>query len=93
MQTALAVPDLMLVGRRASAPASVMIVRRAEWIIFVFLLYAAALTFFLPAPEGIRARPASLNLPVVLAYAALIFLDSGNRVRCSRCYAIGYRSE
>jgi membrane-associated phospholipid phosphatase len=76
MQTALAAPELTLAPSRASAPASVRVVRRAEWIIFAFLLYAPALTFFVPAPEGLRTRLASLNLTVVVAYAALIFLDS-----------------
>jgi len=76
METVLAAPDLTLVESRAHTPASAKVVRRAEWIIFVFLLYAPALTFFLPAPEGLRTRLASLNLAVILAYAGVVCLDS-----------------
>lgn len=75
MQTALTAPDLRLVQSRASAPAAAGVIRRAEWIILAFLLYAPALTYFMPAPEGLRTRLASLNLSVVLAYAGLIYLD------------------
>ena len=70
-----AAPNLTLVGARASAPTAAKVVRPAEWIIFAFLLYAPALTFFLPAPDGLRTRLVSLNLPAILVYAGLIFLD------------------
>src|SRR6516225_3296810 len=76
METVLAAPGLTLVASRASAPTSVHGVRRAEWIIFAFLLYAPALTFFLVAPEGLRTRLASLNSAVIVIYASLICLDS-----------------
>lgn len=70
-----AAPHLMQVGPPASAPAAVKSVRTGEWILFAFLLYAPALTFFVPAPEGLRTRLASLNLLALLIYAGLIFLD------------------
>jgi membrane-associated phospholipid phosphatase len=76
MQTELAAPALTLVGSRASAPTSVHLVRRAEWIILAFLLYAPALTLILTAPEGLRTRLASLNSAVILIYASLVCLDS-----------------
>lgn len=66
MQTELAAPALTLVGSRASAPTSVHLVRRAEWIILAFLLYAPALTLILTAPEGLRTRLASLNSAVIV---------------------------
>ena len=70
-----AAPNLTLLGVRASAPAAVKAVRPPEWILFAFLLYAPALTFFLPAPMGLRTRLASLNLVIILVYSAVIFLD------------------
>ena len=70
-----AAPHLMPAGACASVPASVKGVRPPEWILFGFLLYAPALTFFLPAPDGLRTRLVSLNLVVLLVYAGLIFLD------------------
>ena len=76
MQTELAAPALTLVGSRASAPTSVHLVRRAEWIILAFLLYAPGLTLILTAPEGLRTRLASLNSAVIVVYASLVCLDS-----------------
>ena len=70
-----ATPNLTLVGATASAPAAAKAVRPPEWILFAFLLYAPALTFFLPAPDGLRTRLASLNLVIILVYVALISLD------------------
>jgi membrane-associated phospholipid phosphatase len=74
-QTVLSAPDLTLVGSRA-APPSVKVVRSAEWIIFAFLLYAPAATFFVPTTAGLRTRLASLNLVVILSYASLVCLNS-----------------
>jgi hypothetical protein len=74
-ETVLSAPDLTLVGSRA-APPSVKVVRSAEWIIFAFLLYAPAATFFLPTTAGLRTRLASLNLVVILSYASLVCLNS-----------------
>jgi membrane-associated phospholipid phosphatase len=51
------------------------VVRRPEWIIFAFLLYAPALTFFIPTPNGLGTRLASLNLAVIAAYAGLVCLN------------------
>ena len=70
-----AAPDVTRAGARACAPAVATFVRPTEWILFVFLLYAPALTLFLPAPDGLRTRLVFLNLPVLLVYAGLIFLD------------------
>jgi len=72
VQATLAAP----VEDRATEAVSVKVVRRSEWIVFAFLLYAPALTLLLPAPEGLRTRLASLNIVVTLAYAGLIYLDS-----------------
>jgi len=75
MEAAVAATEFETGGSRASSPACVNAVRRAEWIVFAFLLYAPLLTFFVPTPEGLRARLASLNLAVVLAYAGIVVLD------------------
>lgn len=75
MQAVLPASGPTLVGSRTAAPASLK-VRRAEWIIFTFLFYVPALTFFLPAPAGLRMRLAFLNSAVILIYATLVCLDS-----------------
>jgi membrane-associated phospholipid phosphatase len=75
MESVLAAPDLTQVKNAASAAASVSAVRRPEWIILAFLLYAPVLTFFVPAPDGLRTRLASLNLAVILVYTGLVYLD------------------
>lgn len=75
MQAVLAAPDLTPVDGRASAAAAARLIRPQEWIIFAFLLYAPALTFFWPAPEGLRSRLALVNLAVILIYGSLISLD------------------
>ena len=76
MQAAVSAPSLVLVGGPVCAPASAKVVRRAEWIIFAFLLYAPALTFFVPTPAGLRTRLAALNLVVIVFYAGLVWLGS-----------------
>ncbi len=75
MESILAAPALTQVANHTSTAASVSVVRRPEWIIFGFLLYAPALTFFLPAPGGLRTRLAFLNLAVILVYVGLICLN------------------
>jgi hypothetical protein len=74
MRTLVYAPDLTVVESRAAA--SGRVVRLPEWIIFAFLLYAPALTFFTPTPEGLRTQLASLNAAVILLYASLVWLDS-----------------
>jgi membrane-associated phospholipid phosphatase len=75
MATALGAPDLTSIVDPASRLASTRAVRRAEWIIFAFLVYAPALTFFVNRPPGLRTRLALLNLAVILVYAGLVSLD------------------
>lgn len=75
MQAVLAAPDLRAIDRQAPAAAAARLVRPQEWIIFAFLLYAPALTFFRPAPEGLGLRLAFVNLGVTLIYASFILLD------------------
>src|SRR5215469_16110400 len=76
MNTALSASSLTLVGRRTARAASAKVVRQAEWILFAFLLYTPALTFFVPTTPGLRARLASLNLVVIVSYAGLVCLGS-----------------
>lgn len=49
--------------------------RKAEWIIFAFLVYAVALSFLWPAPRGLSSRLLWVNSAVMLGYAALIAVD------------------
>jgi membrane-associated phospholipid phosphatase len=76
VQTVLAAPTMALVDSRASAPAGVKAVRQAEWILFAFLLYAPALTFFLPTPDGLRFRLEITNLLALLLFAVMIAFDN-----------------
>lgn len=92
MQTALAAADSTVVESHAPAPALLQAVRRTEWIIFAFLIYAPALAFILPAPDGLGARLMSVNLVVMLFYAGLISLHSAKPRLCWMSYAIGCRS-
>ena len=68
-------PDLALVTDRAPARAQIGAVRRAEWIIFAFLVYAPTATFFVPTPPRLGLHLVLLNLTVILAYAALVSFD------------------
>lgn len=78
MLTMRSAPVLTLVESRPAASASLQ-VRRAEWILFAFFLYAPALTFFVPAPAGLTLRLVLLNSAVILIYATLVSLDSMKR--------------
>jgi hypothetical protein len=50
-------------------------VRRSEWVIFSFLVYAAALAMLLPVSTTIRIRVIVLNTSVILSYAFLVLLS------------------
>jgi membrane-associated phospholipid phosphatase len=55
------------------------IVRRSEWVILGFLIYAAVLALFLPVATAVRFRVIVLNAAVVIAYGLLIHLDRTTR--------------
>jgi membrane-associated phospholipid phosphatase len=54
-------------------------VRRSEWVILVFLVYAAVAAFVLPLAPPVRYRVLLLNSAVILSYALLIRFDFGRR--------------
>ncbi len=47
-------------------------VRRSEWVIAGFMIYAAALALILPVAPQVQARTVIVNLAIVLGYAVLI---------------------
>ena len=57
------------------APSRTRVVRRSEWVILGFLVYAMALAVILPVASSIRDRVMVLNLAVLVGYGMLIQLD------------------
>ena len=51
-------------------------VRRSEWVIFSFLVYAAVLAALLPVSNSVRYRVIILNTALILTYAFLVPLFS-----------------
>ena len=64
-------PDLETVPREVSACVSLSTVRRSEWVILAFLLYAQALAFILPVSLAMRYRVCLLNSAVIVAFGLL----------------------
>ncbi len=81
MQVALRASHLLMTESPAAASVHGSAVRRPEWVIAVFLSYAAAAAMFLPVAASVRTRVILLNLAVPLAYGALIHFDSAKRTR------------
>src|SRR5580693_3758067 len=50
-------------------------VRRSEWVVLAFLLYAQLLALALPAAAAVQYRVCATNSVLMLAYAALIGWD------------------
>lgn len=76
-----AVQDIVFVARRdaTASPVRDLLrtrgVRRSEWVIFGFLVYAIALGTLLRVPPSARQLVILLNLAILVAYAALIAAD------------------
>ncbi len=70
-------PDITIVedGARARARVS-MRVRRSEWVILAFLIYAPFLASLLPAAPSVTYRLCLLNPLIILSYLLLIYFDS-----------------
>ena len=47
-------------------------VRKGEWVIAVFLMYASSLAAVMPIDGGIRFRTISVNVAILLAYGLLV---------------------
>jgi membrane-associated phospholipid phosphatase len=54
-------------------------VRGSEWVLVIFLIYAAAAAVLLPAGPEVIERVALWNFGVILVYGLLIYVDRGNR--------------
>jgi membrane-associated phospholipid phosphatase len=76
MQDALFVTDLALSKARAARRLSVSMVRRSEWVVLVFLFYAAAISCLLPVAPSVKERVVLVNVAVSLGYWLLIRGDS-----------------
>jgi len=59
----------------AAAVEAVNAARSSEWVVLVFLTYAAILTAALPVPAALGVRVVLVNLPIVAAYTTVIYLD------------------
>jgi membrane-associated phospholipid phosphatase len=68
-------PAALDVARPVALAGSVVVVRRSEWVILGFLVYAVALAFLLPVTPYVRHLVTLLNVGVLAAYPALIFAD------------------
>jgi membrane-associated phospholipid phosphatase len=51
------------------------VVRKSEWVILCFLVYAGALAIVRPVASSVRDRVILVNLAVLAAYGLLIYLD------------------
>lgn len=51
-------------------------VRRTEWVVSVFLVYAMLIAAVLPVPPATRDRLLLINLAILAGYALLIYIDS-----------------
>ena len=78
MQDLLVEPSLKVIEHDTPSRAQLYfhVVRRSEWVIFAFLIYAAAAACLLPVAQSVRNRVSLLNLVVILTYGLLIHCDS-----------------
>lgn len=75
MQATQSIPALSIVAERAPHGVVVAAVRRSEWVILAFQVYAALIGCLLPVASSVRYRVLLINLFVILAYAVLIRAD------------------
>jgi membrane-associated phospholipid phosphatase len=86
-----AVQDTIVVARRDATASPVRdllrsrSVRKSEWVILSFLVYAVALACLLPVPPSTRHLVALVNVTILAAYPALIVAD---RARSTIAFAV-----
>ncbi|MGP8243516.1 MAG: phosphatase PAP2 family protein [Bryobacteraceae bacterium] len=68
-------PNAVAAPPRAFPVAAVDVVRRSEWVVLAFLIYAAVLGAALPVAPAVGVRVISLNLAILSGYLLLIALD------------------
>ena len=66
------------------------IVRKSEWVIFGFLVYAVTLGFLLPVTASVRHLVMLLNAAILAAYAVLIVLDRTTADRTKPAFAFSF---
>lgn len=76
MQNALAVRAIAIVEPRATSGVSLQAIRRSEWVVLAFLVYAAVAGCLLPVAADVRNRVALVNLAVSFGYVLLIRADA-----------------
>jgi membrane-associated phospholipid phosphatase len=62
--------------QQESIAARVGVLRRTEWVVFVFLLYAQAVAFLLPGAPDIRLRACLIDLGVIAIGGLLVLADA-----------------
>ena len=77
MQDVLDSPALHIPARPFPIRAATPAVRRSEWVIAAFLIYAAGMALFLPVAPPVRSLVLLLNVAVLGMYALLVSVDSG----------------
>ena len=80
MHDVLVAPAVRIAERLVPARTSIVAIRRSEWVIAGFLIYAAVTAVALPVAPPIRNLIVLLNLAVILTYSLLIYFDSGKSV-------------
>ncbi|MGO9260556.1 MAG: phosphatase PAP2 family protein [Bryobacteraceae bacterium] len=76
MQDVLLAPEATIAAPRAADRVSTLVVRRSEWVVLAFLVYAATAGCFLPVGPAVRERVLVVNAAVSVAYYFLIRGDS-----------------
>jgi membrane-associated phospholipid phosphatase len=79
MQNSLTLPQDGITPPDARVAHFLDAVRGSEWVLVIFLIYAAAAAVLLPSGPDVRERVALCNFGVILVYGLLIHFDRGNR--------------
>ena len=77
MPEVLVAPAVGIAERLVPAHTSTVAIRRSEWVIAGFLIYAAVTALALPVAPPIRNLVVLSNLAVILTYSLLVYFDSG----------------
>jgi membrane-associated phospholipid phosphatase len=64
---------------KSEAVAGIVVVRKSEWVILGFLVYAIALSALLPVAPSVRHLVTLLNVAILAVYPALIIADRTKR--------------
>ena len=75
MQDTLVAPNALLADGRVAARGWMLGVRRTEWVVLAFLVYAVAAANLLPVGPSVAGRVAAVNLALIVVYGAIIRAD------------------